>query len=63
MADKTKFTSVQITHEASKMLGIIAKSYNRSKSGQIGAMVKKEYEWLRKIKLVPSVEEQEAKAE
>ncbi len=56
---KSKFTTVQMTHEISKMLGLIAASYERSKTAQLAWMVRREYDALRKNKLVAALEDLE----
>jgi len=52
-----RLTTVQITIETNEKLKLISKSHARSNPQQVTKMIEQEYDWLRSIKLIPSVEE------
>lgn len=48
-----KLTTVQADVETSRMLGLVAQAHERSKAAQLRVLVKREYDELARLKLLP----------
>ena len=56
-AHKRELTTIQISKEASAMLAIIAASHMRKKGPHAEWLIRKDYEYWKKLKLIPAVDE------
>jgi len=58
MPDKneTQLTTIQTDLETSRMLGLIAAAHERSKAAQVRVLIKREYDKLARLKLLPADE-------
>ncbi|HAE59329.1 MAG TPA: hypothetical protein DCG54_07445 [Anaerolineae bacterium] len=60
--NETKLTTIQTDLETSRMLGLIAAAHERSKAAQLRVLVKREYDTLAGLKLLPTVDDDSARA-
>lgn len=58
-----KLTSVQADIETSRKLGLIAQVHDRSKTAQLRVLVKREYDELVKLNLLPAFDYAQGQAE
>lgn len=56
--EETKLTSIQTDSETSRMLGMVAAAYDRSKAAQLRVLVKREYDTLASLKLLPAIDDE-----
>jgi hypothetical protein len=52
--NETKLTSIQTDSETSRMLRLVAQVHERSKAAQLRVLVKREYDSLAGLKLLPT---------
>lgn len=52
--NEIRLTSIQTDSETSRMLGMVASAYERSKAAQLRVLVKREYDTLAGLKLLPT---------
>ena len=57
---ETKLTSIQTDSETSRMLGMVAAAYERSKAAQLRVLVKREYDELARLNLLPLADTEQA---
>lgn len=50
---KPKYTTVQVDLDTREKLGLIAEAHRRSMSAHVQVMVEREYEELKRLKLLP----------
>lgn len=51
---EVKLTTIQTDAETSRLLGLVAQAYERSKAAQLRVLVKREYDELARCKMLPT---------
>jgi hypothetical protein len=58
--NETRLTSIQTDSETSRMLGLVAQAHERSKAAQLRVLVKREYDELARLNLLPLADKEQA---